>query len=87
MGGGWMYHLFGRAGREVGGIFTKTNDMPFPPMWIHYIKVDSAHAAAERILKAGGQVTNGPMEVPGGDWITQGLDPQGAMFAVHSKGR
>jgi len=87
MGGGWMYHLFGRAGRELGGAFTKTNDMPGPPMWIHYIKVDSAHAAAERITKAGGQVINGPMEVPGGDWITQALDPQGAMFAVHSKAR
>jgi predicted enzyme related to lactoylglutathione lyase len=27
----------------------------------------------------------GPMEVPGGDWIVQGLDPQGAMFAVVGK--
>jgi hypothetical protein len=24
------------------------------------------------------------MEVPGGDLIAQGLDPQGAAFAVHS---
>jgi predicted enzyme related to lactoylglutathione lyase len=24
----------------------------------------------------------GPMEVPGGDWVIQGQDPQGAMFAV-----
>jgi hypothetical protein len=87
MGSGWMYHLFGRAGRELGGMFTKTSDMQFPPMWIHYIKVDSANAAADRITKAGGQVINGPMEVPGGDWITQALDPQGAMFAVHSKGK
>jgi predicted enzyme related to lactoylglutathione lyase len=33
----------------------------------------------------GAKVINGPMEVPGGDWIVQGLDPQGAMFALHSK--
>jgi predicted enzyme related to lactoylglutathione lyase len=26
------------------------------------------------------------MDVPGGDRIAQCLDPQGAMFAVHSKG-
>lgn len=24
------------------------------------------------------------MKVPGGDWIAQGMDPQGAMFSVHS---
>jgi len=25
------------------------------------------------------------MQVPGGDWIAQGLDPQGAMFALVGK--
>ena len=35
-----------------------------------------------QILRAGGKIVNGPMEVPGGDWIAQGIDPQGAMFAV-----
>ena len=24
----------------------------------------------------------GPMEVPGGSWIVQGVDPQGAQFAL-----
>jgi len=28
---------------------------------------------------------NGPMEVPGGGWIVQASDPQGAMFAVIGK--
>jgi hypothetical protein len=28
----------------------------------------------------------GPMEVPGGDYVAQCLDPQGAMFAIHSTG-
>ena len=31
---------------------------------------------------AGGQIVSGPMEVPGGSWILQGMDPQGAMFAL-----
>ena len=39
-------------------------------------------AAVERVKKAGGQVINGPMEVPGPAWIIQGIDPQGAMFAL-----
>jgi predicted enzyme related to lactoylglutathione lyase len=32
----------------------------------------------------GGQVLNGPMDVPGGDRVAQCLDPQGAPFALHS---
>ena len=30
----------------------------------------------------GGTILNGPMEVPGGAWIIQASDPQGAMFAL-----
>jgi len=39
---------------------------------------------AERVKELGGQVLNGPMEVPGGGLIAQCLDPQGALFAIHS---
>jgi predicted enzyme related to lactoylglutathione lyase len=85
MGGGAMYQMFGRNGRELGGMFTKGPDMPAPSAWVHYIRVDDINAAVERIKAAGGQVVNGPMEVPGGDWIAQAMDPQGAMFAVHAK--
>ena len=28
------------------------------------------------------EAVHGPMEVPGGSWIIQALDPQGAMFAL-----
>jgi uncharacterized protein len=35
-----------------------------------------------RVKNAGGQILNGPMEVPGGSWIAQCRDPQGAMFAM-----
>ena len=30
----------------------------------------------------GGEILFGPMEVPGGAWIVQGRDPQGAEFAL-----
>ena len=42
------------------------------------------HRQDQRRCANGGQILNGPMEVPGGDWIAQGIDPQGALFAVHS---
>ena len=32
-----------------------------------------------------GSVMNGPTEVPGGDWIVNAMDPQGAAFSLHEK--
>jgi uncharacterized protein len=61
--------------------------MPSPPNWLQYIQVDSADSAAERVKASGGQVLNGPMDVPGGGRIAQCLDPQGGAFAVHSQGQ
>jgi predicted enzyme related to lactoylglutathione lyase len=81
-----MYLMFGRNGKEMGGMFTIGPDMPMPPNWLQYVRVDSADAAAERVKANGGQILNGPMDVPGGDRIAQCMDPQGAAFAVHSKG-
>ena len=53
-----------------------------PPWWTFYINVEAIDAAIERVNAAGGKVTNGPMEVPGGAWIIQGKDPQGVIFAL-----
>ena len=83
MGPMGMYFIFKRNGRDLGGMFNLTKEMP--PNWLHYVRVDSADAAADRVKANGGQVLNGPMDVPGGDRIAQCMDPQGAAFAVHSK--
>jgi hypothetical protein len=56
-------------------------------MWIEYAMVDDVNAAAEKVKAAGGQILNGPMDVPDGDRIVQCMDPQGAMFALHSKAK
>jgi len=87
MGPMGIYFLFGRNGQQLGGMFNKPPEMPFPPNWLQYIQVDSADGAAERVKANGGQVLNGPMDVPGGDRIAQCLDPQGGAFAVHSRGK
>ena len=86
------YLMFGPPGAKVGhgpnppygGMFTKAPNMPMPTSWLYYIRVRSADDAAEQVKALGGQVINGPMEVPGGDRIAQCIDPQGAVFAVHS---
>jgi uncharacterized protein len=57
------------------------------PFWGYYFYVDGIDGAAARVKAAGGQVINGPMEVPGGEWVVQGLDPQGAFFALISTKR
>src|SRR4029450_1645717 len=49
-----------------------------------YIRVTESKGAVAKFKKLGGKILNGPMQVPGGDWVAQGLDLQGAMFAVHS---
>jgi uncharacterized protein len=80
-----VYLIFSRNGRELGGMFNRPPGMPAPPNWLQYIRVESADAAAERVKANGGQILNGPMDVPGGDRIAQCMDPQGAAFAVHSR--
>lgn len=53
-----------------------------PALWLPYIGVTSVMAAKAAIETGGGEVLNGPMEVPGGDWIIVARDPQGAAFGV-----
>jgi uncharacterized protein len=84
MGPMGIYAIFGRNGTQVGGMFNKTDDMPIPPNWLHYVRVDDADRVAGVVQANGGTVINGPMDVPGGDRIAQCLDPLGAMFAVHA---
>lgn len=80
MGPMGIYQLFTVGGRDLGGIMTDTS---FPrPAWLVYFRVDGIERATQRIIEAGGQVIHGPMEVPGGGWIVNGLDPEGAMFAL-----
>ena len=80
MGEMGVYQLMQIGGRDLGGIMS---DAQFPrPAWLVYFRVDGIESAATRIKQAGGQVVNGPMEVPGGGWIVNGQDPEGVLFAL-----
>ena len=85
MGEFGVYRIFLVDGQQTGGIFRKPDNMPAPPHWLHYTRVDSADAGAARVTDAGGRILNGPMDVPGGDRIVQCMDPQGAAFALQSR--
>jgi hypothetical protein len=81
MGAMGIYQLFAAGDAPCGGMMTKTPQVP-APFWLYYFAVDDIEAGAARAKQSGGKVLNGPMEVPGGMWIVQCSDPQGAMFAM-----
>lgn len=80
------YRIFGADGVQMGGMMNKPADRP-NSMWGFYVNVDGIDAATGRVEKAGGRVTMGPHEVPGGSWIVMCVDPQGADFNLVSTTR
>jgi len=81
MGGTGTYRIFGADGVPFGGMMDKPAQAP-AASWAFYVNVDAIDAAVERINANRGKVLMGPHEVPGGSWIVQALDPQGAPFAL-----
>lgn len=86
MGAMGAYRIFGAGGVQMGGMMDKPANVP-ASAWTFYVNVDGLDAAVGRIEAEGGRVVRGPMEVPGGSWIVQGVDPQGATFALVSTQR
>jgi hypothetical protein len=88
MGPMGKYLLWGKNGKQLGGMMTKPKDMKtpdgreLPPSWLHYVTTDDLEAALARATRHGARVLNGPMDVPGGQRIVQLMDPQGAAFAL-----
>jgi predicted enzyme related to lactoylglutathione lyase len=86
MGPMGKYHMFNRPHGMIGGMMNKGPEMAnVPPNWQIYFRVPDINVAVERIKANGGQIFNGPMEVPGGDLVLNGMDPQGAAFSLHAR--
>jgi predicted enzyme related to lactoylglutathione lyase len=86
MGPQGTYQIFGTGGHQLGGMFNP-GPQPGGPLWIPYVLVGDARRTAEVAREMGATIAHGPSEVPGGDWVFTGIDPQGAMFAAQSKKR
>lgn len=84
MGEMGVYQIFTAGGPPVGGIMNKPPQVP-APFWLYYVNVPDIDAAGQRVTDAGGKILMGPMEVPGGSFIIQAMDPQGAAFALVGK--
>ena len=84
IGAAGTYQLFSVGGQTIGGMFTKPAMEPVP-FWLYYFNVGDIDVAMKRVKAGRGQILSGPIEVPGGKWIAQCTDPQGAIFALVGK--
>lgn len=84
MGPMGTYRIFDQGDHKQmgdGGMMLKPPQVPVS-CWKFYFCVDSIGAAVQRVEAGGGKILAGPMQVPGGGWIIQGQDPQGAVFSL-----
>jgi predicted enzyme related to lactoylglutathione lyase len=75
------YSFVQHGGVMIGAIMPRMPDVP-ASMWNFYIGVDDIDRAAEAVKANGGQIVNGPMEIPGGEYALNGVDPDGALFGL-----
>jgi predicted enzyme related to lactoylglutathione lyase len=79
MGEMGVYQTFG-LDQAFGGMLS--NHQPAPgPYWLYYFGVEGVDSAIERVKANGGTILMGPAEVPGGAFVVNAQDPQGALFA------
>ena len=81
MGGMGIYQIINLDGAQAGGMYNLQASSS-PPHWLSYVRVADCAKATTVAKSAGARILNGPMEVPGGSWITMMQDPQGGAFAV-----
>ena len=77
------YRFFTHQGTMIGAVCRPGPDGS--SRWRYYVRVPSISAAVKAVETSGGTVAMGPHEVPGGDCIIIGRDPQGAEFALVGK--
>jgi predicted enzyme related to lactoylglutathione lyase len=74
------YRFWKQNGVQIGAVCGLMGQSR--PKWRYYFRVPSIAKARDAVEQGGGKVTNGPHEVPGGDYVITGIDPQGAEFAL-----
>ena len=80
MGEMGKYRFWDLKGTRLGALFNAPSGQS--PRWRFYFRVPSISAAKQVAEQKGGTINMGPHQVPTGDWIILGNDPQGAEFAL-----
>lgn len=81
MGPMGKYRFVQHNGLGIGAIMAKPAELPVS-CWGHYIGVDDIDRAIAAVEAGGGKALFGPMEIPGGEFAFDGMDPQGAVFGL-----
>jgi predicted enzyme related to lactoylglutathione lyase len=81
MGPMGKYQFFQHDGVGIGAVMKSPPEVPHS-IWNHYIGVADIDRAVAAISANGGQILQGPMEIPGGEYSVNGIDPQGATFGL-----
>lgn len=74
------YRFLAANGVTIGALMRAHSGQA--PRWTYYIGVADIDVAAAKIRAGGGQVLDGPHEIPGGEFSLQARDPQGATFGL-----
>lgn len=81
MGEMGAYRFIQRGEVGLGAVMPLMTGYP-APMWSFYIGVDDIDRAYAAVTANGGTIMAEPMEVPGGEFVVNGVDPQGASFGL-----
>jgi predicted enzyme related to lactoylglutathione lyase len=81
MGPMGTYQLFNIGGVPSGAMFNDPT-VKVAPFWLYYFNVEDIDDASKRVTDGGGKIVRGAHQVPGGNWIVQATDLQGAAFAL-----
>ncbi|MEZ5490277.1 MAG: VOC family protein [Gammaproteobacteria bacterium] len=81
MGPMGTYQFFQHGPGMIGAVMTKPDEMPVST-WTYYFRVPNIDEAVTTTKANGGQITLEPTEIPGGEFQVNGIDPQGASFAL-----
>ena len=74
------YRFIEQGGQRIGALFDVSDGRP--PHFRFYIRVPSIEKAKGIAEAKGGTIHMGPHQVPTGDYIVIGSDPQGAEFSL-----
>jgi hypothetical protein len=75
------YQFLYKGETMIGAVMPKMPDMPVS-LWSYYIGVDDIDRAVAAVRTGGGTLFAEPMEIPGGEYSANGVDPQGAAFGL-----
>ncbi|KQZ73628.1 glyoxalase [Sphingopyxis sp. Root214] len=71
------YRFVQRGEVMIGAVMPLMEGYPVP-VWNFYIGVDDIDRAHAAVTANGGTITSEPMEIPGGEYAMNAIDPQGA---------